>query len=307
VTTRDACSTVSARPIGKRGQAGAAAALALPQLIRERKADAVGGSAGRRSRPVGTAETPKRMNVYDRKFFAKLAEEGRCSARALLPVLLEIYRPTSVVDVGCGSGTWLAVSQELGIGDVFGIDGAYVDPLLLEIPSDRFLSTDLAEPLVLSRRFDLVVCLEVAEHLPAASAETLVESLTQLGPVVLFGAAIPHQGGVNHINEQWPEYWTELFRNRGYVLIDCIRPQIWNNEEIMWWYRQNTLLFVQHSQMESVAALREAARCPGLGGLALVHPESYLGFVNAPTSLAKLRLRLARRIDRLRRLLSRDP
>src|SRR5438046_10610902 len=99
---------------------------------------------------------------------------------------MKLTQPTSVVDLGCGIGTWLAVFAEHNVGDYVGIDGDYVDRSQLLIPPERFLSGDLSEPVELNRRFDLAVSLEVAEHLPAASARVLVASLTGLPPVVLF-------------------------------------------------------------------------------------------------------------------------
>jgi hypothetical protein len=96
----------------------------------------------------------------------------------------------------------------------WGVDGEYVNIKTLAIPEERFIPYDLKRPYRIDRAFDLVVSLEVAEHLPADCAETLVDSLTGLGSVVLFSAAIPYQGGEHHINEQWPEYWIRLFHSK---------------------------------------------------------------------------------------------
>ena len=137
-------------------------------------------------------------------------------------------RPGFVVDVGCGHGTWLAAFQECGITDLTGIDGPWVKTEDILINATQYRSFDLAQPFDLERRFDLALSLEVAEHLAPASASSFVDSLVRLAPVVLFAAAIPGQGGVMHVNEQWPGYWVALFNERGYVAIDAIRPQIWD-------------------------------------------------------------------------------
>ena len=107
------------------------------------------------------------------------------------------------------------------------------------------LAGDLAQPLQIDRRFDLALSLEVAEHLPPECGSEFVQTLTDLSSVILFSAAIPFQGGTDHLNEQWPEYWADRFDARGYVPIDCIRRRIWRNEDVEWWYAQNLMFFVR--------------------------------------------------------------
>src|SRR5262245_44009168 len=135
------------------------------------------------------------MQPYTNEYYRALSDGARRSARVVLPLVLEFVRPRSVIDVGCGLGTWLAVFREHGVEDVWGMDGDHVDREWLEIPADRFLAHDLSQPLRLGRSFDLVVSLEVAEHLPPSCADAFVESLTRLGPLLLFSAAAPYQGG----------------------------------------------------------------------------------------------------------------
>jgi SAM-dependent methyltransferase len=182
--------------------------------------------------------------VYHAHFFQDQAVSSLQSARAVVPLVQEMFRPQRVVDVGCGVGGWLTTFREIGVEDVLGIDGDYVNRSQLLIPSDRFVAHNLEEPLPDLGRFDLAMSLEVAEHLPAYCAPGFVASLTRLAPVVLFSAAVPLQGGENHLNEQWPEYWESLFRERGYQMVDLLRRRIWQDERIDWWYRQNLILFV---------------------------------------------------------------
>ncbi len=205
------------------------------------------------------------------------------SAREIVPIVLALVRPRSVVDVGCGTGAWLAVFQEYGVPEVLGIDGAHVPPELLEVPADRFLARDLARPLHLEQRFDLVLALEVAEHLPPSCAGTFVESLAGLGPLVLFSAAIPFQGGLHHVNEQWPTYWAGLFAAQGFVPVDCIRPRVWENARVQWWYAQNTLLYAHRDALASNPALRCAYEASAGRPLNLVHPRHYLGTADLRT------------------------
>jgi len=159
-----------------------------------------------------------------------------------VPIILDWVQPKRVVDVGCGDGTWLSVFREQGVIDVLGIDGDYVEPENLQIPVHQFMTWNLTQPVLLNQTFDLAVSLEVAEHLPEESAFGFVDTLVRLSDVVLFSAAIPHQGGTNHINEQWPDYWIALFEAQGYIAIDILRGRIWDNAEVQPWYAQNGVL-----------------------------------------------------------------
>jgi SAM-dependent methyltransferase len=219
-------------------------------------------------------------NSYTDAFFTERDDSSLTSARQVVPIVIDLLRPRSVVDVGCGHGTWLAAFQECGITDLTGIDGPWVKTQDLLINSTQYRSFDLAQPFGLERRFDLALSLEVAEHLPPASAASFVDSLVRLAPVVLFAAAIPGQGGVMHVNEQWPGYWVALFNERGYVAIDAIRPQIWDIDEVEWWYAQNALLFVNSSE------LADQIRCRANSIVAhpiraVVHPRLYDGLRHA--------------------------
>lgn len=111
----------------------------------------------------------------------------------------------SAVDFGCRGGSWLSVFRDLGVETVYGIDGDWVDVSQLRIPVECFHAVALDGPLSLPSRFDLAICLEVAEHLPPERVMSFIGELCAAAPVVLFSAAIPHQGGVNHVNKQWPD------------------------------------------------------------------------------------------------------
>ena len=215
--------------------------------------------------------------AYTSEFFDSHREWSLHSAQQVVPLVVELVQPSSLVDVGCGDGTWLSVFTEQGVQDVIGVDGSYVDTNLLQIPSKHFVSHDLTMPLtpVVSRKFDLVVSLEVGEHLPADNAEGFVATLTSLGPIVLFSAAVPNQGGTQHLNEQWPDYWASLFRQHGYVAVDCIRRRIWKNQRVQWYYRQNILLFVKQEYQANSDTLRREIETRNEDMLSVVHPDAY--------------------------------
>ena len=218
---------------------------------------------------------------YTDSFFAGQLSGTKSSAAVVSQLVVGLLAPKSVVDVGCGAGVWLAAFRGHGVADIQGIDGHYVNPAMLQFPRDRFLPHDLTRPLDLGRRFDLAVSLEVAEHLPPDCAAQFVALLVSLAPVVLFSAAIPGQGGVHHVNEQWQSYWAGLFEGNGYAAVDCLRPQIWENLDVHAYYAQNTVLYVAPEALESLPHLKEFRHSPGASLFDVVHPRIFQGLLHA--------------------------
>jgi SAM-dependent methyltransferase len=169
----------------------------------------------------------------------------------------------SLLDVGCGRGFWIAAARDLGMTDVLGIDGVAIPPDQLLFPARLFMHSDLERPLDLGRRFDIALCLEVAEHLDPSAGRTLVQSLATHSDVILFSAAIPGQPGQHHIHCRWPEYWQELFNAEGYRCDDWIRWVLWRDDAVEPWYRQNIFMAYRDEQ-----GARGESRI-----LAVVHPE----------------------------------
>lgn len=215
---------------------------------------------------------------YSTEFFVRMGQGSRDSAAAVVPLVMKLLQPRSVIDVGCGTGSWLAAFKQHGVADVLGIDGPYVDPAQLEIETCEFMAADVTQSIEVGREFDLAISVEVAEHLPESGADQFVEMLARLAPVILFSAAAPHQGGEHHINEQWPDYWVKRFSAKGFAALDPIRRLLWNRAGIDWWYAQNLLLFARPDQLATILAkLPEFERSEENAGiLALVHPRNYL-------------------------------
>jgi SAM-dependent methyltransferase len=182
-------------------------------------------------------------DLYDPEFYSAYEDITLSSARRIAPILLHLVSPRSVVDVGCGIGVWLRAFSENGVIYTKGLDGEHVQTSQLLIDACDFLMVDLGSPFEISGRYDLAICLEVGEHLSSERAAPLVAALTDAAPIVLFSAAIPGQGGRNHINEQWPSYWRNLFEARKFTMLDILRPRVRNDDAVAWWYRQNIVIF----------------------------------------------------------------
>jgi SAM-dependent methyltransferase len=183
--------------------------------------------------------------------------------RHVLSAVLARLSVQSLLDVGCGRGTWLSAALDCGIREIAGVDGVPIPTANLHFPAADFTVRDLGQPLDLGRRFDLVICVEVAEHLEAAKAHQLVANLTQHSDKVLFSAACPGQPGQHHVNCQWPDYWQSAFNKLGYVCNDWPRWVIWSDTRVEAWYRQN--LFI--AERNPVEAGKESRIRP------VVHPD----------------------------------
>lgn len=218
------------------------------------------------------------------------------SARIVLPLVLDLIKAKSIVDVGCWTGAWLAVARELGVEDILGVDSEYIERTELKFPPEQFLAFDLRERLILDRRFDLAISVEVAEHLPGSSAVPFAEGLMSLAPVVLFSAAVPYQGGSGHMNPQWPSYWIDIFAPRGWEVIDCIRPMVWVDPGVAYWYAQNLLLFLSSEWLDGKPDVRSAlAGHESFGALPLAHPQLVMGLGGENKRLSELPLHLVLR------------
>lgn len=221
-------------------------------------------------------------HIYNEAFYNAQMKGSYESALGILPYVQKYIDVKNVIDVGCGVGTWLKAWQDMKPDTkVFGIDGNSVDHSLFFISTECYQRVDLTQDSqqILQnlsfkpngggvKPFSLAQSLEVAEHFDAQYAKNFITLLTSLADVVLFSAAIPHQGGTHHVNEQPPAYWAELFAQHDYVCLDYIRMQVWHNPKIESWYRQNTLVFVHKRQLEHFEGIAPTSTPPYI-----VHPE----------------------------------
>lgn len=207
----------------------------------------------------------------------------RESARRILNILFQYIQPKSVLDVGCGMGTWLAVAHDMGITDIQGIEGKWLDAAHLEIPQSQILACDLEKGFSLSRRFDLALCLEVGEHLHERAADVLIASLVAHSDVVLFSAAIPFQGGHHHVNEQFLQYWIDRFAKHKYRALDIIRGHLWNDTSVLWYLACNVVVFA--SETAIAASEKFQHELSVVRPVSIVHPDLYASRIKMATPL----------------------
>jgi hypothetical protein len=203
------------------------------------------------------------MHEYSEQFYSYIGSGSHASAAIVVPLVMSALPVGTVLDVGGGNGVWARVWEAYGALATL-VDGDYVQAPLVE----DFQPRDLSQPLDLGRRFDLVQSLEVAEHLPEASARDFVASLVRHGDVVLFSAAVPGQGGEHHVNEQPPEYWRALFAEQGYDCFDFLRERLCGCGNVKPWYRYNTLIYANEPGQKRLTpeALESRVAKVGLAG-----------------------------------------
>lgn len=221
---------------------------------------------------------PEPGGLYTPEYYREIADGAARSAAVVVPLVQALVNAGSVVDVGCGTGVWLAEFARHGAERILGVDGEHVPREGLAIPAARFHGADLESAWNIpigESRFDLAVCLEVAEHVRPERSDRLIERLTALAPVVLFSAATPCQGGEGHVNERWPTFWQELFAARGFEVIDAIRKRVWSDRRVEPWYQQNLLMYATREAIAARAALRAEHERTFPGFLSVVHPRLY--------------------------------
>ena len=248
---------------------------------------AIGFRRNEATRNAVEAEMPQRKrrgtavaNAYKTQFFQDQRDGSLASASIILPLLIDIFQPRSLIDIGCGQGPWSKTAIELGIEDQIGVDGAWAQPVL-QIPRTNFRPCDLAAPFDLGRHFDLAISMEVGEHITPARADAFVGNIVRHADAIVFSAAAPYQGGVHDVNEQWPAYWAQKFAARDYRCFDFLRWRIWDDRRVATWYRQNLLIFANRRNAALIHRLEvQAAETPP-PAIPVIHPEMWTAMMNS--------------------------
>lgn len=173
-------------------------------------------------------------------------DEAADSAAVIMPIIMRMYNPFSVIDIGCRDGVFLEWAARCGAGALLAIDKFEQEIFdILKVPRENFYGMDLEKDEFpeIEHRCDMAICLEVAEHMSDAGARRMIEWLCKNSKRILFSAALPGQGGEGHINERWLSYWISVFAEHGWYPDGTIRSVLWKEVKIQPYYRQNIMMF----------------------------------------------------------------
>jgi SAM-dependent methyltransferase len=185
---------------------------------------------------------------YSLEYYNYIESLQARSYTAMANTIVDLFRPRTVIDVGCGSGGLLEALGAHGNDNVRcqGVEFSKAGRRLCRRRGVGCEFGDLTKPLSIAPHYDLLLCFEVAEHLPSQYADQLVKNLTSGPKRVVFSAATPGQGGQGHVNEQPNEYWIQKFDARGFghnrVMSDAMRME-WSSQGVVGWFATNVMVF----------------------------------------------------------------
>lgn len=188
-------------------------------------------------------------DLYGAEYYESIDRDALSSAGPIATSILRDFAPKTILDVGCGTGATLAAFAARGV-DVTGLEHSNVALRYCRRRGVKCLEYDLESPNPppIGSRFDLVISMEVAEHLPQHVADRFVDVLTSYGDVIVFTAATPGQGGRDHVNEQPHEYWIAKFSDREFHYAShrsLVWRKEWEEQGAASWYVRNLMLFTK--------------------------------------------------------------
>ena len=176
--------------------------------------------------------------------YDELDAEEKPFAKRLVNWLAGYFQPESVLDLGCGPGTYVDCFTDLGISCI-----GYDTDTRVE-GKDNLRCQSIFD---LEHTADLVLCMEVAEHIDGTAnkqiASTMFDALAP-GGVLIWTAAKPGQGGVGHINCQTKDYWIEKLNHTGLIRNETIENKLIDFAKAgyhMGWFVQNLLVYQKPS------------------------------------------------------------
>jgi len=187
----------------------------------------------------------KLEDIYTADWFERVERMERHSAVCMADIIFRHLQPGTVLDLGCGPAAHANALAEKGC-EVTTVDGVQHAARFVRPPA-RFVLADLCQPLNLRVKFDAVLCLEVAEHLPESAEDILCQTLARhTGNWLVFTAAPPGQKGRFHINLKPMQHWMSKLSTAGLSHqpeMTADWQKLWRGMAVMDYFIDNLMIF----------------------------------------------------------------
>ncbi len=157
---------------------------------------------------VGCGKVDYSDSEYTKGFLTQIAQK-----------IADDLHPRTVLDAGCAMGHLVAALRDLGV-EAYGVDiSKYAISKVREDIRPFCKVGSLTEPLPagLPDRYDLVVTVEVLEHLYEDEGRQAIRNICKLTDEVLFTSTPDDFTEPTHVNVQQREYWCRVFFENGFV------------------------------------------------------------------------------------------
>jgi SAM-dependent methyltransferase len=129
--------------------------------------------------------------------------------------IVRALHPTSALDAGCAMGFLVEALHRRGV-DAWGVDvSEYAISQVDESVAERCWAASLAEPL--QRRYDLITCIEVVEHIPPAETDRVLANLCAATDMLLLSTTPENYDEATHLNVRQPEEWAAALAREGFL------------------------------------------------------------------------------------------
>lgn len=177
------------------------------------------------------------QNLYNKEYYQHYrtasgeisyqdSEEIKAFIGHIATQIKEKYRPKTVLDAGCAMGLLVAALRDLGV-EAYGVDlSEYAISRVREDIRPYCAVGSLADPLPdsLPRRYDLVVSIEVLEHMPEEDGKKSIANLCTMSDQILFSSVPDDTTDPTHINLHETPYWCGLFAKQGFFSAEEKKP-----------------------------------------------------------------------------------
>jgi len=161
--------------------------------------------------------------------------------KALNDAIIHLFPVKTIVDIGCGRGEYIKCFLDNNINCI-GYDGS---PLTSELTKGLCQIKDFSEPVDIGK-FELVLSLEVGEHIPVQYEQVFIDNLCRASiRYICVSWGIVGQNGLGHVNCKNNDYIIEEFKKRGFYYLEIESKQLREFSELSW-FKNTIMVFKQN-------------------------------------------------------------